>query len=143
MAVAVLLARDLAGGHLVEEFLGAIGDLEPIEGRRPWPGHDRRDVGEQLVGDGAAVGLESVDPEVLLEPVETGELQPSATTSSRPSMAGSRSPKDSATGSMRSHGARATAYLLLAVSTSPDFTAVTNSVVLVSNSSACAATHTW
>ncbi len=62
-------------------------------------------------------------------------FMPSSTTSSRPSIIGSRSPNDSATGSIRSHGPRATGKAFLASSTLPALTRSTNSVVRTSSSS--------
>ena len=51
--VAVLLAGDLAGGDLVEQLLGAVGQLQRGELLGVGLGDDLLDVGQQLVGDRA------------------------------------------------------------------------------------------
>jgi hypothetical protein len=51
--VAVLLAGDLAGGDLVEQFLGAVGQLQRGQLDGLGLGDDLLDVGQQLVGDRA------------------------------------------------------------------------------------------
>ena len=64
---------------------------------------DLLDVGQQLVGVGAHVGDVAGLPQRLLDAVEAGEVLALGSWSpSRPSISGSRSPKLSATGSIRS-----------------------------------------
>src|SRR5690349_4486904 len=65
--VAVLLAGDLAGGDLVEQFLGAVGELQRGELLGIRPGDDLLDVGQQPVRDRAVLAhVRLGGPEVLL-----------------------------------------------------------------------------
>ena len=71
----VLLAGDLAGGDLVEQGLGPVGELEStVKSVGLRRADELLDVGEQLVGDRRGVGLQAGHPQVLLEAVEAGEL---------------------------------------------------------------------
>ena len=73
VAVALLLAGDLAGGHLVEQRLGAVRDWSGLSSTVLALADHLLDVGQQLVGDRAAVLLQAVLPQVLLEAVIAGE----------------------------------------------------------------------
>ena len=68
---------------------------------------------------------------------------PGSTSLTRASIFGSRSPNDSATGSIRSQYVRETGNNALALATSPALTAATNSVVFCSSATACEFTYRW
>ena len=77
VAVAVLLAGDLAVGDLVEQLDRAVGDLRGLRARRSRPGLcSVVDVGEQLVGDRRHARRACPScPQRLLDAVEAGPLR--------------------------------------------------------------------
>ncbi len=74
MAELVLFAGDLAGGDLVEQALGALGELERRQRCVLAELDDLLDVGEELVGVLVhALGV-ARHPELLLDAVPAGEV---------------------------------------------------------------------
>ena len=135
--VAVLLARDLRGRDLVQQAVGAVGELVGLVGERAGLGLERLDVGEQLVGDRRHAGGRVLLPQRLLDAVEAGPLLAlldvvDAGVDVR--VEGAEALRDRLD---RLVGTRAAANCALASSTSPALTAATKACTRATSSTAC------
>jgi hypothetical protein len=130
--VALLLAGDLRGGDLASSSLAPLAIWTRLQ-VTVFTCLQFGDVGQQLPSaTGAMPAAAALLPERLLDPWSRPIR---AGTSFSPGVdAGSRSPKDSATGSIRSYGMRAPGTALFASATSPARTAATKGFVLATSS---------